>query len=170
MMENKSDIQMQLFQRIRDQLPGHVSFVEEIAEILEISNDSAYRRIRGEKQISLHEVQKLAKIFNLSLDDLTGGQFDTVTFKANFLDGNNYSFTDWLDNLLQFTLEASRNDETEIFFILNELNIFHLIQFPEVCAFKLFFWQKSNLDFPDFREARFSLDNLDENSSSSHDL
>jgi hypothetical protein len=163
MMENKSDIQMQLFQRIRDQLPGHVSFVEEIAEILEISNDSAYRRIRGEKQISLQEVQKLAKIFNLSLDDLTGGQFDTVTFKANFLDGNNYSFTDWLDNLLQFTLEASRNDETEIFFILNELNIFHLIQFPEVCAFKLFFWQKSNLDFPDFREARFSLDNLDEN-------
>ena len=162
-MENKDDIQSQLFQRVRDQLPDHVSLVEEVAEILEISNDSAYRRIRGEKSISIHEVQKLAKVFNLSVDDLTGSQLDSITFKTNFLDGSNYSFTDWLGNLLQFTLEAGSTAESEIIFILNELNIFHIIQFPEVCAFKLFFWQKSNLDFPDYKEARFTTDELDDN-------
>lgn len=155
-MENNTDIQLQLFQRIRDQLAGHVSLVDEVAEILEISNDSAYRRIRGEKPISLHEVQKLAKTFHLSVDDLTGTRTDTVTFMTSFLDGQRYSFADWMKNLLQFTLDARCNEATEVIFILNELNIFHIIQFPEVCAFKLFFWQKSNLDFPDFREARFS--------------
>lgn len=162
-MENKFDIQLQLFDRIRDQLPEHISMVDEVSDILEISNDSAYRRIRGEKHISLHEVQKLALVFNLSVDDLTGSKFDTVSFKTNFLDGNNYSFTEWLSHVLEFTLEAGKPDPSEVIFILNELNIFHIVQFPEVCAFKLFFWQKSNLDFADFKEVRFSIDELDEN-------
>lgn len=161
-MENQDDIQIQLFQKIRDQLSGHLSLVDEIAEVLEISNDSAYRRIRGEKALSIHEVQKLSDRYNFSVDDLTGSRLDTVTFKASFLDGENYSFGDWLESLLRFTLETSSMEEAEVIFILNELNIFHLIQFPEVCAFKLFFWQKSNLDFPNFREARFSISELDE--------
>ncbi|MEE9462374.1 MAG: hypothetical protein V3V53_11120, partial [Bacteroidales bacterium] len=62
-MGNEADIQMQLFQNIRDQIPDHVSFVDEIAELLEISNDSAYRRIRGEKALSLFEVKKLCQRF-----------------------------------------------------------------------------------------------------------
>jgi hypothetical protein len=161
-MENQDDIQIQLFQKIRDQLSGHLSLVDEIAEVLEISNDSAYRRIRGEKALSIHEVQKLSDRYNFSVDDLTGSQFSSVTFKTSFLDGEHYSFGDWLASLLQFTLETSSVEEAEVIFILNELNIFHLIQFPEVCAFKLFFWQKSNLDFPEFKDARFSIGELDE--------
>lgn len=157
-MENKDDIQLQLFDRLRDQLPDHVSMVDEIAEILEISNDSAYRRIRGEKPISLHEVQKLAHHFSLSVDDLMGSKGDTVTFRANLLDAKDYSFTHWLHTLLQFTNEAENAEEVEVIFILNELNIFHIIQFPEICAFKLFFWQKSNLDFETLRNVRFNTD------------
>jgi hypothetical protein len=162
-MVSSSDIQSQLFGRIRDQLPEHISLVDEVADILEISNDSAYRRIRGEKAISLYEVQQLAKVYNLSVDDLTGSQFDTVSFKSSFLDGENYSFADWLNTLLRFVIEAGKNDSAEIIFIFNELNIFNIIQFPEICAFKLFFWQKSNLDFTGFKDAQFSTHDLDEN-------
>ena len=161
-MENQADIQLQLFQKIRDQLASHVSLVDEIADLLEISNDSAYRRIRAEKQLSLHEVQKLSRKYNFSVDDLTGSRVDTITFKTNFLVENNYSFTDWLKSLLSFTRETGDDEEAEVIFILNELNIFHIIQIPEICAFKLFFWQKSNLDFPNYRDARFSLADLDE--------
>ena len=71
-MENQVDIQMQLFHKIRDQLPDHVSLVDDIAELLEISNDSAYRRIRGEKQLSLQEVKKLCQHYRFSIDDLAG--------------------------------------------------------------------------------------------------
>ncbi len=51
-MKNQADIQLQLSNRIRDQMPGHVSLVDEVTDIFEISIDSAYRRIRGEKPIS----------------------------------------------------------------------------------------------------------------------
>ena len=72
MSENQEDIQIRLIRLIRDQLPAHVSLVDEIADLLEISTDSAYRRIRGEKPLSLHELQKLAGTYQISLDDLLG--------------------------------------------------------------------------------------------------
>ena len=159
-MENEADIQMQLFQKIRDQIPGHVSLVEEIAELLEISNDSAYRRIRGEKALSLHEVKKLCQRFNFSIDDLAGSSIETVTFRINLLNEQKYSFQEWFGTLLSYTLNTRKSGQAEVIFILNELNIFHMLQFPEVCAFKLFFWQKSNLDFPNYRDKVFSIDDL----------
>ena len=51
--------QLQFFLHIKALLPGHVSFVDEIADLLNISNDSAYRRIRAEKAISFEELHKL---------------------------------------------------------------------------------------------------------------
>lgn len=154
-MDNEPDIQIQLIQRIRDGLPGHLSLVDEIAEVLEISTDSAYRRIRGEKPLSLQEVQKLVRTYNLSLDDLLDGRKATVTFQASFLDERSYSFSDWMAQLYGFTRIAAGSGDNEAVFILNELNIFHLIQFPELLAFKLFFWQKSNLDFPSLQGKKF---------------
>jgi len=160
-MENQADIQLRLFQKIRDQLPDHRSLVDEIADLLEISNDSVYRRVRGEKPLSLHEVRRLAQHYHFSVDDLTGNKINTVTFKTNFLVEGDYSFTDWLKNLLSITLEAGKFEDAEVTFILNELNIFHIIQIPEICAFKLFFWQKSNLNFPNYKDSQFSLAELD---------
>ena len=161
-MEDQEDIQIRLVRMIRDQLPGHVSLVDEIADLLQISNDSAYRRIRGEKPLSLHELQILAGKFRISLDDLMGTPTNSVTFSTNFLTEDSFSFVDWLKSLLDFTLEASQAEVSEAIFILNELSIYHIVQIPEVCAFKLFFWKKSNLDFPGFRELKFRVDDLDE--------
>ena len=161
-MENQEDIQIRLIRLIRDQLPDHVSMVDEIADLLEISNDSAYRRIRAEKPLSLHELQKLAGKFQISLDDLIGNPSNSVTFRTNFLEEGSYSFVDWLKGVLQFTMGASMGADAEVILVLNELSIHHIIQVPEVCAFKLFFWKKSNLDLPAYRDLKFSIDQLDD--------
>jgi len=161
-MQKQEDIQIRLIRMIREQVPEHVSMVDEIAELLEISNDSAYRRIRGEKSLSLQEVQKLAGRFQISLDDLLGNPSNSVTFRTNFLDEDSYTFADWMKTVLQFAKETSRTCDAEVIFILNELSIFHLVKIPEICAFKLFFWRKSNLDFPGYRDLKFSVKELDE--------
>jgi hypothetical protein len=40
--------QLQFFKHIKSILPAHLSLVDAVADVLEVSNDSAYRRIRGE--------------------------------------------------------------------------------------------------------------------------
>lgn len=161
-VNKQEDIQIRLIRMIRNQLPDHVSMVDEIADLLEISNDSAYRRIRGEKALSLYELQKLAAKFQISLDDLIGNPTNSVTFTTSFLEETSYTFIDWLKGVLKFAQDTSMVNDAEVIFILNELNIYHIIEVPEVCAFKLFFWKKSNLDFPGYRDLKFSVNHLDD--------
>lgn len=161
-MENDTDIQNQIFQKISDQLPPHISLVDEISEILEISTDSAYRRIRGEKHLSIYEVQKLCEKYRFSIDDLAGKSINTVTFRTNLLSEEYFNFTDYFKSLLDNIKVLSGHEQTEVIFLLNELNLFQLIQVPEICAFKLYYWQKSNLSFPGYRDKLFTLDMLDD--------
>ena len=69
-MSQEPNLQQLLFQQIKVKIPENLSFVHEIAELLEISYDSAYRRIRGEKELSLEELVKLGVRFEISLDAL----------------------------------------------------------------------------------------------------
>ena len=57
-----------LFQKIREFIPEGQSMVETVGEVLQLSSDSAYRRIRGETPLVLDEVNKLCERFQLSLD------------------------------------------------------------------------------------------------------
>ena len=78
-MESTSAQQV-FFNHIKGLLPPHISFVDEIAEVLDISNDSAYRRIRGEKPIVLEEIKKLCVKFKISLDQLLHLNTDSFLF------------------------------------------------------------------------------------------
>ena len=42
-----------LMERIKDALPSNMSLVDELADLLQVSNDSAYRRMRGETALSI---------------------------------------------------------------------------------------------------------------------
>ncbi len=163
-MKNIEDsIQILLFQKISDQLPSHISLVDEISEILEITADSAYRRIRGDKPLSIYEVRKLCNNYRISFDDMVNTGVDAITFRSNLLEEETFSFKNFLETMLKHFQFFEQNSTAEIVFILNELNILQLMQFPDLFAFKLFFWQKSNLGFPGYKEKLFSMASLEEN-------
>ncbi len=63
-------VQKELFFRIKGKLPPNISFVHEISESLEISYDSAYRRIRGVKELSISELFRLCNKYGISIDSL----------------------------------------------------------------------------------------------------
>jgi|GEM_PF-5310014 len=83
----QSSLQKLFFQHIKSLVPPHMSLVDEVADLLEISNDSAYRRIRSEKPIDLEEIQKLCGHFKISMDQLLNLQSDAFIFLGN-LKGN----------------------------------------------------------------------------------
>ncbi len=62
------NIQSVFLGQIRNRLPESTSFADELAELLNVSRDSAYRRIRGETVLSLDEVKKLYDQYGVSLD------------------------------------------------------------------------------------------------------
>ena len=49
-----------MFQRVQESIPPHCSLVDELSELLKISNDSVYRRLRNETILSIDEVELFA--------------------------------------------------------------------------------------------------------------
>lgn len=151
-----SGIQNEFFQRIRSILPSHLSLVDEITEILDISDDSAYRRIRCEKQLSLDEFYLLCKHYHISSDEILSRRSDKICFRSYLLDEKEFRFEQYLEAVLRDIKNLSEQKNPQMIFVLNELNLFQMMQVPEVAAFKFFFWSKSNLSFSDYKDQLFT--------------
>jgi hypothetical protein len=82
---NPAELQIQIIQQLKTKIPSDKSVVDELATILDVSTDSAYRRIRGEKLLTIDELHKLSIHFKLSVDQLFGLQADEFLFAGKFL-------------------------------------------------------------------------------------
>src|SRR5215470_13762777 len=94
-------VQQELFQTIKANIPDHMSPAEEIAKVLDVSVDSVYRRMRGEKTISLDELQKLCAYYKISLDQLMNLQTGAFLFQGHFLNSKTYTFADYLKSMIR---------------------------------------------------------------------
>jgi hypothetical protein len=157
-MSQQPGLQQFLFQQIKAKIPDNLSFVHEIAELLEISYDSAYRRIRGEKELSLEELHRLSHKFEVSLDVLLGLQSNHVVFRKYGLQTGAFYIRDWLSRIQEDIKRIHLAKEKEIIYAAKDPPIFHYFHFPEIAAFKFFFWEKTIFDFPEYENKLFRLD------------
>jgi transcriptional regulator with XRE-family HTH domain len=135
-------VQSVFLEQIRNRLPENMSFADELAELLNVSRDSAYRRIRGETVLSLDEVKKLYDHYGVSLDSIISPDSNMVLFQHQAVDVN-YTLEEWLNSLIQNLEQAKSSKELELIFAAKDIPIFHYFQLPELSAFKLFVWSKS---------------------------
>jgi hypothetical protein len=153
-----SDLQIQLFQYLKNKISPQVSLVEEMASLLGISTDSAYRRLRGEKPLSLEEVYKLCIHYKLSLDNMLNLQTDAFLFTGNFVQAENFRFENYLSDIVgQVKYMNSFKDRT-MYYLCKDIPIFHHFHFREIAAFKYYFWMKNILHLPEFTHKKFSMD------------
>ncbi len=141
-MTPTDSIQSTFLDQVRRKLPPNHSFVDELAELLSVSRDSAYRRIRGETVLSLDEIRLLTDKYGISLDEFLSPSKERISFqlKANFVDGGK-----WLKSVID-SLEivtASPEKEKELIYDSKDLPIFHFFQYPRLAAFKIYFWMKT---------------------------
>ncbi len=151
------NIQSVFLGQIRNRLPENASFADELAELLNVSRDSAYRRIRGETVLSLDEVKKLYDQYGVSLDAIISPSSNMVLFQHQAVDVN-YSLEGWLNSLLQNMELAKSSKELEIIYAAKDIPMFHYFQIPELTAFKLFVWSKSVIKDTKYSTVAYHLD------------
>jgi len=158
---DSTNIQVLFFQHIRTLVPPHVAMVDVIADLLSISPDSVYRRIRGEKPVSLDEMQKLAGHFKISIDQFLHLQSDSFIFSGKLANGSNYLFEDWMKGVLQQLQFMNSFRNRHMYYLAKDLPVMAQFIAPELLAFKSFFWRKSILHYPELRGQKFSLKQID---------
>jgi len=155
-----SSLQEYLFRRIKEKLPVEASLADVIAELLHVSNDSAYRRIRGETPLVLEEAQILCEAFSLSLDQTLNTKENSVAFTAFNLNNEHYNFKSYLKDILHNLKLVASFDQKEVIYLTKDFSIFHNFLNKPLFAFRYFFWMKSILQHPDFVPLKFSMDIL----------
>lgn len=161
-----TNIQVAFFQHVRSILPDHLSLVDEIAELLKISNDSAYRRIRGEKAISFEELQVLCGHYRVSLDHFLHLQSNSVVFSGRLTDISTFTFNEYLKGVLEQLTWFNTFEQREMIYLTKDIPFFHHCLFPELASFKFFFWRKTVLHDPELSRKRFSCAEVDEETAS----
>ena len=146
-----------LFQRIKELLPPHTSLVDKVADILHLSSDSAYRRIRGETPLVLDEARELCEYFNLSLDHVLNVKSGASLFQNIRIESGNYSYEKYLSDLIKQGEHIGSYISKEIIYLTKDMPLFHNFYYKPLIAFRYFFWMKTILQHPDFQEMEFDL-------------
>lgn len=153
---NAAELQQELFQVIKSNIPDHLSTTEEIAKVLDVSVDSVYRRMRGEKTISLDELHLLCSHYKISLDQLMRIQTGSFLFQGNLQNEKNFRYEAWLGSILSNLTFYNSFSEKEFYWLGKDINTLHLFLFREIAAFKYFFWSKTIFNSPSLANARFN--------------
>lgn len=162
-MAEKEEInQMMFVERIKQSLPKNFSPVNELSDLLEISTDSVYRRIRGETTFTFDEIIKICNRYKISFDSLCVSSRGSVNFSYKLMSSDAVSVREYISDMLAGIEKVSRFDKKEIIYAAEDIPVFHLFKFREFASFKMFYWMKSVLNVPELKEEKFDPSLVDE--------
>ncbi len=144
-----------LLQKIKNSLPTHLGLSEEVADVLGVSNDSAYRRIRCETELSVDEAHLLSKKFNISMDGISASLGDTVAFAYTKLTNDPENFKKYLQRIHTHVKQINSFADKKITYIAETFPLFYSFYSNKLAQFKLFYWQRSVLNVPFYQGKKF---------------
>ena len=118
-------IQNTFIHKLKEVIPPSVGLAEELADVLDVSIDSAYRRIRGETELTIEEIYKLTRKYTISIDDVFSNRRDTVTFAYTKLTDSEENFAAYLNRLLGHLLTINKFENKKIYYVAEETPIFY---------------------------------------------
>lgn len=140
-----SDFQVSFFERLKTALPDYQNLAQSVADALNISMNEAYKKIRGNSALSLQQTVQLSDTFNVPVV-YNPNRSSSVTF--NFLSVNeDLNMVNYLGDLLANLKLIQQSKTKHITITTDDIPIFHFFKYPELTAFKLFFWANNKLKF-----------------------
>lgn len=157
MAKTKKSLPLQdvFIQKLKEIFPPSVGMADELADILEISLDSAYRRIRGETELTIDEVYKITKKYAISVDSIFSNLSDTVTFTYTKLTDNPENFEKYLARIYNHLKHLNAHPSKKIYYVAEEIPIFYSFFGKRLTEFKLFYWQRSVLNVAEYQGKKF---------------
>lgn len=156
-MDNSEKIQKKLFEEIQKKLSTQYALVDIISDVLETGRDSAYRRIRCEKLLSIKETHVLCKHFQVSFDMLMGiknvTQFNCIYRPINLSLPNEYE--KYMQDLSKNLENLKNSHDSSIIISAVDIPVFHLISQKELTFFKLFTWFQSVYNYDGYLDDFF---------------
>jgi hypothetical protein len=161
-VEKEFNIQVRFFTELKNKIPPNLSMVDMVSDELNISTDSAYRRIRGETNLTIEELRQLSHKFEISLDAIFTYTSNSVLFSYRAINPEKFNYKDYFNSIIENMKALETFNLKEIVYGAKDIPIFYFFILPRVAAFKLFFWMCNIYSFPDFEYKIFNSKDIPE--------
>jgi len=160
-MSKDNTLQINFLSRIKELVQDANSFTDELANVLKMSTDSVYRRVRGETLLSINEIYDLCTHYNISFDLFTHNA-KNIAFKYEAIVGGGGldAFKTYLNSVLYDLKLIARPENKQVIYAAIDVPIFHHFNYPELSAFKMFYWMKAVVSVPELDDKKFSVEHI----------
>jgi len=152
--------QEQLVKRLNSNLPPGQSLAPILSDLLNISMDSAYRRISGKTHFSLDESIKIAEHFTIGLDSLKNPNQLSASVRFTHLDSKIESFKEYLSNLLQNLKMIEHAESGRLYYSCLDIPIFQNLSLPNLAAFKMYYWMHAVMEVEELQGKTLEKDTI----------
>jgi hypothetical protein len=142
------DFQKNIVAYLRNKTKEKTQLAQELSDILNISQESVYRRLRYETSFTAEELSLLAKNYTFSLDELLPNLPEnriSVGFQSIFTQNN--VFEGYLKGVIN-AVKRIHSEKGSITYMARDLPISQSFQHQILREFKLFYWTKVVLNRP----------------------
>ena len=150
------NLQTALLEHVLPHFPSKSDAAEALADMLNITRESVYRRLRGETLLTPDEIQLLATRFRISIDALIQAAPAYIPFFYNM-------FSRPITDLFGYVAQVYENmqllkplKDVQIYYASQEIPIFEYFFFPELLSFKLYVYGLTSWDLHYLEDQKFS--------------
>ncbi|GAA4290018.1 hypothetical protein [Aestuariibaculum suncheonense] len=130
-------------QSLKNKTNNTNSFVNEIAEILDIGYDAAYRRINLKTSLTLDESVKLAKHFNISLNKLFEiGNKNSIVTELSPPINDVKGLEHWIRESTKHVITVKKIKNAQFIYSSKDIPIFHTLTDSLLTRYKMYVWLK----------------------------
>jgi len=124
---------------------NNTSFVEDIASVLDIGYDAAYRRVNLKTSLSLEESVILARHYKISLNKLFEvGSQNTILTEISPRPVDEKGLEDWLTESFKSLYPLTQLKSASIIYSAKDIPIFHTLKDTYLSRYKIYVWLKDN--------------------------
>ncbi|MBE7175727.1 MAG: hypothetical protein INR69_04950 [Mucilaginibacter polytrichastri] len=156
------EAQIAFLNRIKLTHPAHQLFAGQIADILGIGLNEAYKKISGKSFLSLEQISMLCKAYNtsFSINEIEGQS--QVTFNYSAMKSSSTHIETFLDGLEREMQALVKMTDAEIITTTDDIPLFHLFRYPQLSAFKFYFWRSQVVAEASSASEPFTADSISE--------
>ena len=136
-------MQEQFIKYLKSKAQDNTSFVDEIASVLDIGYDAAYRRINLKTSLTLEEGVKLAKHYKISLNKLFEvGSNNTIVTDLSPPIHDIASLEIWLRQSINNVSALKKIKNAEFIYSSKDIPLFHTLTDSLLTRYKMYVWLK----------------------------
>lgn len=158
-MNTNKTINNEFINCIYDKIPTDINIVKVIMDVLNISKEAAYRRLRGDVPFSFIEVATLARKLSISIDNFTGTHaHDKILFQlinVAYKDTTEYDYM-MVKQFIEAVKFINNDEKSEFMYASNMFPQFIFAKYYHLAKFHSFKWGYQNL--PNITKPYFEMD------------